>query len=100
MRDAYKPHRHAPEQTVDDPALRPKRRPDWTQEPPTEIGLYWHWHGDPDASPVPLNIGFSGTSGKHFVMMGQYGLTRAIDCDEYGGWWLRLHEPPVPTPLY
>lgn len=67
----------------------------WTQEVPTEPGIYWHWNGDSDCAPVPLFVTFSGSTGKHFVMAGQVGLAHAIDCDEYGGWWMRLHEPPT-----
>jgi len=69
---------------------------DWTKTPPTEQGEYWHWNGDNDCSPLPMFVLFSGSTGKCFVSSGQLGLTQAIDCEEYGGWWLRMIPPSVP----
>lgn len=70
--------------------------PDWTQQPPTEQDWYWHWNGDPDCSPLPTSVLFSGADGKCFVSRGQLGLPRAIDCDKYGGWWQRIRTPDLP----
>ncbi len=66
---------------------------EWTQDVPTRQDTYWHWDGDEDSAPLPYHVLWSGTSNKCFVSYGQYGLDRAIDCDEFGGWWL-----PCPTP--
>lgn len=71
--------------------------PDWTREPPAVGGLYWNWNGDEDCSPVPLNVSGGGHGGKAFVKMGQYGLTHAIDCDDFGGWWRPCPYPPLPS---
>lgn len=71
--------------------------PHWTQTPPTHQGQYWHWNGDDTCSPLPMFILWSGTSGKCFVSAGQLGITEAIDCDKYGGWWMRLLAPPLPN---
>lgn len=70
---------------------------EWTKEPPNESGEYWHWNGDIDCAPVPMFVGWSGSTGKCFVSMGQLGLTHAIDCEEYGGWWKRMKAPVVPV---
>jgi ribosomal protein L37AE/L43A len=69
---------------------------DWTQDPPSECGNYWHWSGDPDSAPTPIFVLWSGTSRKCFVTAGQLGLPEAIDCDEFGGWWKRLTAPGTP----
>lgn len=74
--------------------------PQWTQTPPTESGLYWIWPGDPDGAPFPVNVMWSGTSGKCFLPMGQWGWTDAQDVDSEdlaGSWWMPLHEPLPPT---
>lgn len=71
-------------------------RHSWTKSPPTEQDWYWHWNGDADCSPLPTSVLYSGSSGKCFVSQGQLGLSHAIDCDEYGGWWLRITTPPIP----
>jgi len=68
----------------------------WTEEPPTEQGQYWHWNGHRDCGPEPMFVLFSGTTGKCFVSKGQLGLEHAVDCDEYGGWWMRMIAPPLP----
>lgn len=65
----------------------------WTQDLPKHQALYWHWSGDEDDAPIPLNVHWSGTDNKTFVTAGQYGLTHAILCADYGGWWM-----PCPTP--
>lgn len=64
-----------------------------TQVAPAEQGWYWHWNGDEECSPVPTSVLWSGTTNKCFVSTGQLGLTRAIDCDKYGGFWLKMTEP-------
>lgn len=72
-------------------------KPEWTQTPPTHQGEYWHWNGDEDAAPMPMFVMWSGTSGKCFVSAGQLGITEAIDCDKYGGWWMMLITPQLPN---
>lgn len=67
----------------------------WTKEPPKEQGLYWHWTGDLDARPVPLSVLWSGSTKKCFVSIGQYGITTAIDCDAYGGYWQPVIVPKM-----
>ncbi|CAB3733041.1 hypothetical protein LMG22037_05761 [Paraburkholderia phenoliruptrix] len=67
----------------------------WTKEPPSEQGRYWHWNGDLDARPVPLSVLWSGSTKKCFVGIGQYGITTAIDCDVYGGYWQPVIEPKM-----
>lgn len=68
----------------------------WTIEPPKDGGWYWHWNGDNESGPLPFSIGYSGTTGKCFVMMGQLGIERAVNCDEYGGWWMPIYDPKPP----
>lgn len=72
----------------------------WTKEPPTEQGWYWHWNGCLCCAPFPLSIIWSGFSQKCFVSIGNAGISRAIDCDEYGGWWMKVDEPPIPRELW
>lgn len=69
--------------------------PQWSKEPPKAQGVYWHWSGDLDASPIPLSVLWSGSSNKCFVSAGQYGITEAIDCDQYGGYWQVAIEPAL-----
>lgn len=71
---------------------------DWAQTPPTLQAWYWHWSGDEDDAPVPTSVIYSGFSKKCFVSAGQLGIKQAIDCDEYGGWWLLMVEPTTPKP--
>ena len=68
----------------------------WTESPPAEGGTYWHWNGDIDCAPLPMFVMWSGFSGKCFVSMGQLGITEAVNCDEYGGWWMPLETPALP----
>ena len=70
--------------------------PTWADSPPLVGGLYWHWNGDEDSAPIPLNVSKSGFSGKCFVMRGQYCIDDAIDCDVYGGFWKLLPNPSLP----
>lgn len=67
---------------------------EWSAEAPKEQGIYWHWDGE--NAPLPMFVMWSGTSKKCFVSGGQLGLGRAIDCDQYGGQWLRITEPKLP----
>lgn len=68
----------------------------WTQDVPTEQGWYWHCH-DEKSVPFPLSILRDGAGKqKCFVAHDQAGLLRAIDCDEYGGWWKRILLPAPP----
>jgi hypothetical protein len=71
----------------------------WVKTTPTVQGWYWHWNGDEDSAPSPLSVLWSGTSGKCFVSMGQAGISEAVDCDVYGGWWLELKVPETPNYL-
>jgi len=68
----------------------------WTDNAPTSQGWYWHWTGDDDCGPVPISVLYSGTTGNCFVSMGQLGIDRAIDCNQYGGWWMPIYDPKVP----
>lgn len=68
----------------------------WSAEPPTEQGWYWHWWNVESGGPVPIIVLYSGTSDTCFVSMGQLGIERAIDCAEYGGFWMPLVAPEVP----
>lgn len=65
----------------------------FTKNVPVEQGWYWHWNGDEDCRPLPTSVLWSGTTQSCFVSTGQLGLSRAIDCDKYGGYWLKLTEP-------
>lgn len=72
---------------------------EWTKEPPTEGGWYWNWNGCEDCCPLPTSVMRGHQDDKYcFVTRGQLGLQHAIDCDEYGGWWLLIETPPVPEP--
>lgn len=66
---------------------------EWTEIPPTEQGWYWHTWGDEDANVYPVSVIYSGTSGKCFVSQGQLGILRAVDCDQYGGYWMKIDFP-------
>lgn len=69
----------------------------WSKEPPTEQGEYWHWNGEEDTAPYIYHILWSGTAKKCFVSIGQYGITEASFCDEFGGWWKRISQPAIPV---
>lgn len=71
----------------------------WTQVPPKVTGWFWHWNGDPDCGPNPFSVMRSTTAHKAFVARGQYGITKEIDCDVFGGWWLPLVNPLTPAEL-
>lgn len=96
IRRAVKINPSAPYQNVDYRLGTIPEPHKWTQSPPTEQGTYWHWNGDTDCAPYPTFVLFSGFSGTCFVCKGQLGLERAIDCDKYGGWWMKLDDPKVP----
>jgi hypothetical protein len=57
---------------------------------------YWHWNGDEDSAPIPTSVFLGGAKREPFVTCGQLGLRHAIDCREYGGWWMPLIEPTTP----
>lgn len=69
----------------------------WSKEPPKEQGWYWHWNGDSDCRPLPTSVLRSGASNNCFVSCGQLGIDHAIDCDVYGGWWMKMIAPKPPT---
>lgn len=77
------------------PPVSQRATGEWTQTPPTLQGEYWHWNGDQDSAPLPMFVLWSGHTKKCFVSMGQLGITQAVDCDEYGGWWMPLYAPPL-----
>lgn len=66
---------------------------EWSSVAPTEQAWYWHWNGDEESRPVPTSVLYSGSAQKCFVSIGQLGITDAIMCDEYGGYWMRMTEP-------
>jgi hypothetical protein len=68
---------------------------EWTMEPPNQSGTYWHWSGDYDDAPFPLFIGMS--AGNSFVQWKQGGIEEPVDCNKFGGWWLELHDPTLPS---
>lgn len=70
----------------------------WSKTPPTVQDWYWNWSGNEDDAPLPVSVLFSGSTNKCFVSCGQLGLTHAIDCDEYGGWWHPMIAPALPPP--
>ncbi len=72
------------------------KRKRWTKEPPIKQGLYWHWSGCNDDAPIVLSILYSGTKKECFVSIGQYGITNAVYCNEYGGWWADCTQPELP----
>lgn len=81
---------------VERQAFRQEPDPQWSKSPPTEQGWYWHWVGDPDCAPVPISVLWSGSTNSCFVSAGQLGITHAIDCDKYGGWWTKMWAARIP----
>lgn len=69
---------------------------EWTQAHPETQDLYWLWMGDEDQEPFPVSIMYSGTSGKCFVAMGQWGWNRHQEFEELEGAWWMLCVPPEP----
>ena len=68
----------------------------WSQQAPITQGWYWHWSGHPDDAPVPTCVLFSGSTSQCFVSIGQLGITQAVWCADYGGWWLPINPPALP----
>lgn len=69
---------------------------EWTQDIPTKQGWYWHWYGV-DSAVFPLSVLKHGAGTQEcFVSLGQAGLSRSVDCSEYGGWWKPMVFPPIP----
>lgn len=65
----------------------------WTQDAPTEQDWYWHTFGPGEPIfPISVLIHGGGTR-KCFVSAGQLGLSRAVECTEYGGYWMRMIKP-------
>jgi hypothetical protein len=87
--------KHVPIDQWRDDKAGSEQEPKWDKTPPTEQGWYWHWNGDPDHQPVPTSVLYSGTTRTCFVSIGQLGITEAIFCDKYGGYWMRMHAPSV-----
>jgi hypothetical protein len=72
-------------------------QPQWSSEPPTTQGWYWHWDGDPGSAPFPLSVLKHGAGKQNcFVSLGQAGLSRSIECDKYGGYWMPVTLPKPP----
>ncbi len=80
----------------------PAAEPEFTRDLPTEQDWYWHWNGDPDCGALPTSVMMSGhgADAVPFVSHGQLGLTEAINCSEYGGWWCRMTAPKNPSEKY
>ncbi len=74
------------------------REDGWSEKPPIRPGTYWHWSGDGDDAPLPVFVlgGPHSTNGECFVSAGQLGLSSAIDCKDYGGWWKTNYVPSTP----
>lgn len=68
----------------------------WTKLAPTKQGFYWHWSGCADSAPLVIQVLYSGSRRECFVSVGQYGITKAIFCKEYGGWWASCVSPSLP----
>lgn len=69
--------------------------PGWASAPPTKSGWYWHWNGDKDSEPLPTSVLRSATNSECFVSEGQLGLTQAVTCREYGGYWIPITAPSI-----
>lgn len=61
------------------------------------LALEVYRHGDPECGPLPISVAYSGTNGNCFVTMGQLGINQAIDCNQYGGWWMPIYDPKLPS---
>ncbi len=72
-----------------------KEKEIWSATPPQEQGLYWHWSGSVDDAPIVLSVLYSGSNKECFVSIGQYGITKAIFCSEYGGFWASCPQPEL-----
>lgn len=78
------------------PAVISKEKEIWSATSPQEQGLYWHWSGSVDDAPIVLSVLYSGSKKECFVSIGQYGITKAIFCSEYGGFWASCPQPELP----
>ena len=45
---------------------------------------------------MPTSVLYSGTAQKCFVSIGQLGLTEAVFCEKYGGFWQPMTIPAIP----
>jgi hypothetical protein len=70
----------------------------WTTEPPTERGEYWHWTGDDAHAPMIYHVLWSGLAKKCFVSIGQYDIKSVIWCDKFGGKWMKIEQPSTRSP--
>lgn len=71
-------------------------QPHWSNEAPTQQGMYWHWSGNADDAPLVLSVLYSGGKKECFVSAGQYGIKNAVYCSEYGGLWANCPQPELP----
>lgn len=69
----------------------------WRKEYPNEQCLWWHWNGDEDSMPYPVEVMYSGTTGGYFVAMGQHGWNHPQEFADMGGLWCKVNEPGMPS---
>lgn len=65
--------------------------PNWAKLP-DEQTWYWHWNGDDYSVPHIYSVMVSKTGrDRYFIANG------GAWCDEFGGWWLKIARPNVPS---
>lgn len=78
-------------------AAEPPANFGWSQELPNDQCYWWWWDGDPDATPIPVSIMYSGTDSRYFASDNQHGWNRFQYVEDMGGWWAKITEPPLPV---
>lgn len=64
----------------------------WTQSLPDRPGNYWNW-GGPFGEADLVQVRRDTVAGCFSVSEGQLGLTKAVPCAQWGGWWAPVQKP-------
>lgn len=76
-----------------DPVMPPVSRHAWTQSLPDRPGNYWNWGGQPGVEADLVHVRRDTLAGCFSVCEGQLGLTKAVTCAQWGGWWAPVQKP-------
>jgi hypothetical protein len=65
----------------------------WTRSLPERPGNYWNWGGQPGVEADLVQVRRDTVEGCFSVSEGQLGLTKAVTCAQWGGWWALVQKP-------
>lgn len=65
----------------------------WSRSLPIRPGHYWNWGGQPGVEADLVLVRRDPVLGCFSVSEGQLGLSKAVTCAQWGGWWAPVQKP-------